>query len=304
MKLLKSPAKEISRPQVEQIINLIHDGDIYRESGGMVYQDGRVTRENNPGICGSVLILDWESYPWDKIAALWVGMELPKPEGYEDECCGRCLTAKEAAIKVPPLDFVTEGMGGWANAFGVPVVAYQPKSATELGYFDYYDPTGETIGVNFYPESPRAGICRKDPKQLTASARQTMHFIKQREAAIAEEWEKLAREYSYQESRCIAAAEQTLKTFEPLTIKYANAVEKIKHYTGQTPSQPNYQNWKNVRVVSGLNPQYEAQRVMQANQQAQIKNYLLSASTDPFEFPNAQPEKMGIPIQAYSRWKN
>ncbi len=307
MKLFKSSALEISRPQVEQILEFVHNGDIHKESGGIVYNKkngGRVTRESNPGICGNILVLDWDSFEWDKVAALWVGMELPKPAGYQDECCGRCITAKEAAIKVPPLDFVTEGMGGWANAFGVPVVAYQPKSKTQTGCFDYYDPTGETIGVNFYPESPRAGICRKDPKALTASARQAVAFIKNREAAIAQEWATLAEQYAYQENRVLEAAQKTLQILEPLSVEYANAIEKIKRYQGQTPRQPSYQNWRNVHVVAHGNPHHHRVQATQVKQAAEIKNYLLSPSVDPFEFPDAAPEKMGVPIQAYANWRN
>lgn len=300
------PAPEISRPQVEQIIKHVHDGDIHKESGGIVYNKkngGVVTRENNPGICGHILVLDWEFYEWDKVDALWVGMELPKPVGYEDECCGRCITEKEAAIEIPRLDFVPESMANWSKAFGVPVVVYQPLSKTEVGYFDYYDPTGKTMGRNFYPESPRAGIARTDPKQLTASARQALHFVREREAAITEEWENLAREYAYQENRVITVAEEALKTLEPLSAEYANAVEKIKHYKGQAPSQPTYQSWQNVHMV-GANTPYQIAKATQLAKQAEIKNYLLSPSTDPIEFPTAQREKMGVPIQAYSRWKN
>ena len=75
MKLFKSPAPEITRKQVEQVLNHVHNGDIHQESGGIIYKPkhgGAVTRENNPGICGTVLVLDWDSFEWEKVAALWV----------------------------------------------------------------------------------------------------------------------------------------------------------------------------------------------------------------------------------------
>lgn len=306
MKLFKT-APEISRPQVEQIINYVHNGDVCKESGGIVYNEkkgGVVTRENNPGICGHVLVLPWEAYDWKNVDALWVGMELPKPVGYEDECCGRCITQKEAAVEIPRLDFVPDSMANWSRAFGVPVVVYQPLSKSEVGFFDYYDPTGKTIGDNFYPESPRAGIVTKTQEELNASAKQAMSFIRQREAAITEEYEMLAEEHAYQNNRVMEVAQQALKTLEPLSVQYTNALEKIKRYeAGQAQSQPNYQTWKNVQVATP-NPHYEQQKAAQATKQARIENYLLSPATDPFEFPDAQPEKMGIPIQAYSRWRS
>ena len=297
-------AKEIGRSQVEWVVDLVHQGDLHRERGGLIYKDGLVTEEKNPGICRSVLILDWESYPWEKVAALWISSEIPPSPGYVDECCGRCISYEEAQIEVPPLDFVSPGQGNWADAFKVPVAVYQPKNVYELGAWDYYDPTGKTIGINFYPQSPNAGAARKDPETLTETARKAIEFIKAREAAISKEWMKLTQEYAYQENRCLEAAEKTLKELEPLETAYQTAYEKIKHYTGQTPGEPNYQKWKNVHVNAGLNTQYQLAKAAEAKKIAEIRNYLLSASLDPFEFPQKLPEKVGIPIQAYSNWQN
>lgn len=298
---------EIGRAQVEEIIRTVHGGDVHRERGGLVLKDGTVTEEPNTGgrFCRSMLILDTDSFRWEEVDALWIANEIPPEAGYVDDCCNRCITTQEAKIKVPRLDFVTPAQGNWADAFKVPVAVYQPKSKTELGTFDYYDPTGKTVGVNFYPESPRAGIARKDPKVLDATARQAVQFIKDREAQITAEWQQLAEQYAYQENRCMEAAEKTLKELEPLSVEYANAAKKIRHYQGQIPRQASYQNWRNVQVVGGANSQTQTAKVSQAQQVSQIRNHLLSPSTDPFEFPDSdvQPEKIGIPIQAYSNWR-
>lgn len=297
--------KEIGRPQVEKILQLVHDGDVHRERGGLVLKDGSVTEEPNTGgrFCRSMLILDTDSFPWEKVDALWISNEIPPGEGYVDDCCNRCITAEEAKIKVPRLDFVTPAQGNWADAFKVPLIVYQPKSKLELGYFDHYDPTGKTIGINCYPQSPRAGIARKDPKVLTATAREAIKFITEREALITAEWMELAKEYEYQENRCVEAAQQTLKELEPLSAKYTNAVEKIKHYKGQTHQQPNYQNWKNAHVVAPGNSHHRKAQTTQNQRTAEIRNHLLSPSVDPFEFPDTQAEKIGVPIQAYSNWR-
>ena len=297
---------EIGRAQVEEIIQTVHGGDVHRERGGLVLKDGTVTEEPNTGgrFCRSMLILDTNSFPWEKVDALWISNEIPPEAGYVDDCCNRCITAQEAKIKVPRLDFVTPAQGNWADAFKVPIIVYQPKNKLELGYFDHYDPTGKTVGINCYPQSPRAGIARKDPKVLDATARQAIKFIKDREAQITAEWQQLAEQYAYQENRCMEAAEKTLKELEPLSVEYANAVEKIRHYQGQAPRQVNYQNWRNVQVVGGANAQTQTALMTQSKQVAQIRNHLLSPSTDPFELPGVQREKIGVPIQAYSNWHN
>lgn len=306
MKTAKSNS-EIGRAQVEEIIRTVHDGDVHRERGGLVLKDGSVTEEPNTGgrFCRSMLILDTDSFPWEKVAALWISNEIPPDEGYVDECCQRCITAEEAKAKVPRLDFVTPAQGGWADAFKVPVIVYQPKSKLELGYFDHYDPTGKTVGINCYPQSPRAGIARKDPAILTATAREAIRFITEREAQITAEWTALVKEYEYQENRCVEAAQQTLKELEPLSVEYANAVEKIKAYQdGQVPRQPSRQNRKNVHVVALGNSYHRKVQATQNQRTAEIGNHLLSPSVDPFEFPDAQHEKIGVPVQAYSQWRN
>jgi hypothetical protein len=297
---------EIPREQVEGMLNLVHSGDVCRERGGLFKKDGTVTEEPNTGgrFCRSMLILDTDSFDWSEINALWISNELPPKEGYYDECCGRCITAQESKIEIPRLDFVTPAQGKWADAFKVPVAVYQPIAKNEIGYFDHYDPTGATIGSNFYPQSPRAGIARKDPKVLTATAREAIKFITEREAQITTEWMELAKEYEYQENRCLAVAEQTLKELELLSVEYANGVEKIKAYTaGQTHRQPNYQKCQNVHVVASGNSYHRKVQATQAQQAAKIRNHLLSPSVDPFEFPDTQPEKIGVPIQAYSNWR-
>lgn len=289
---------EIDRQQVERIIQLVHDGDVHRERGGLVLKDGTVTEEPNTGgrFCRSMLILDTDSFPWEKVDALWISNEIPPDEGYHDDCCQRCITAEEAKIKVPRLDFVTPAQGGWADAFKVPIIVYQPKSKLELGYFDHYDPTGKTVGINCYPQSPRAGIARKDPKVLTETAREAIKFITEREALITAEWMELSKEYEYQENRCIEAAQQTLKELEPLSVEYANAVEKIKAYQdGQVPRQP---------IVAPGNSYHRKVQATQNQRTAEIGNHLLSPSVDPFEFPDTQHEKIGVPVQAYSQWRN
>lgn len=295
--------KEITRPQVERIMDSVHGGDVYRESGGIVYKNGDVTKENNPAICGQVLALDWDSYEWDKVAALWVGMEIPKPAGYFDKCCNRCITEGEEKIEIPPLDFVAPSMANWANAFNIPVAVYQPKSPSKMGTFDYYDPTGQTTGINFYPVSSRAGIARKNPDALTASARQAIKYIKEREAQITQAWEQLAQDYAYQEQRCTVAAEQALGSLQTSEVRYQTALEKIKHYAGQTPRPVSCENWQNVHVVGNFNTQYQKAKATQAKQAAQVRNYLLSPSTEPIEIPVVQTEKIRVPIQAYSSWR-
>jgi len=305
--LKKKTAKrtEISREQVEKILNIVHSGDVHRERGGLIKKNGEVTEEPNTGgrFCRSVLILDTESFDWDNVEALWISNEIEPEEGYFDECCNRCVTAQEAKVEVPRLDFVTPAQGNWADAFKVPVAVYQPKSKNEIGAFDYYDPTGETMGINFYPQSSQAGIARKDPKLLTATARQAVAFIKAREAQITQEWMALAQEHALQEARCINAVEQALKEMEPLSAQYENAVEKIRRYGGQSPRRPTYQNWRNLHVKTGFNTQYQLQKANQSKQVAQIKQQLLTPSADAFEFPSELPEKVGIPIQAYSSWR-
>jgi hypothetical protein len=307
MKTTKSN-QEIGRAQVEEIIRTVHDGDVHRERGGIIRKgkDGKVTEEPNTGgrFCRSMLILDTDSFDWENVAALWISNEIPPGEGYVDDCCKRCITAEEAKIKVPRLDFVTPAQGGWADAFKVPIIVYQPISKLEMGYFDHYDPKGETVGIHCYPQSPRAGIARKDPKLLDLTARQAIEFITEREAQITAEWIKLAKEYEYQENRCVEAAQQTLKELEPLSVEYANAVEKIKAYQGgQVSRQPNRQDWKSVRVVAPGNSYHRKAQATQNQQAAEIRNHLLSPCVDPFEFPDAQPEKIGVPIQAYANWR-
>ena len=296
---------EIGRPQVEEIIRTVHGGDVHRERGGLVLKDGTVTEEPNTGgrFCRSMLILDTNSFPWEKVDALWISNEIPPEAGYVDDCCNRCITTQEAKIKVPRLDFVTPAQGNWADAFKVPLIVYQPKSKLELGYFDHYDPTGKTVGVNCYPQSPRAGIARKDPKVLDVTARQAVKFIKDREAQITAEWQQLAEQYAYQENRCMKAAEEALKELELSNVEYASAANKIRHYQGQASYQASYQNGRNVQVVGGANAQAQTAKVTQAQQVAQIRNHLLSPSTDPFEFSDVQHEKIGVPIQAYSNWQ-
>jgi len=295
---------EISRDEIEKMLKIVHSGDVHRERGGLFKTDGTVTEEPNTGgrFCRSMLILDTDSFDWDKVKALWISNEIEPEEGYFDECCSRCVTAREAKVKAPRLDFVTPAQGNWADAFKIPLAVYQAESPTILGSFDYYDPTGETLGVNFYPWSEQAGIARKDPKLLTATALKAVEFIKAREAQITEEWMALRQEYATQERRCMEAAEQALKELEPLSVDYANAVEKIKRYGGQSPRQPNYQEWRNLHIETGFNSQNQSQQASQAKQVAQIRQQLLSPSPDAFEFPSELPEKIGIPVQAYSNW--
>jgi hypothetical protein len=287
------PSSEIGREQVEEIIRTVHDGDVHRERGGIIKkgENGKVTEEPNTGgrFCRSMLILDTDSFDWENVAALWISNEIPPGEGYVDDCCNRCITAEEAKIKVPRLDFVTPAQGGWADAFKVPVIVYQPKSKLEMGYFDHYDPTGKTVGINCYPQSPRAGIARKDPKTLTATAREAVRFIAEREALITAEWIELAKEYEYQENRCLATAMQTLGELESLSVCTATAVEKIKACQS---------NQVNIHAVAPGNPYHRKVQATQ-NQQAAETNHLLSPCADPFEFPDV----LGVPIQAYANWR-
>lgn len=299
------PNSEPTRQQVEQIIGIVHGGDVYRERGGLIYKNGGVTEEDNPGICRSVLILDWDSYDWDKVAALWISSEIDPPTGYQDECCGRCITQEEAKVKTPPLDFVSPGQKNWSNAFNIPIALYQPASPSKIGVWDYYDPSGQTIGINFYPQSERAGVCGKDPKSLNVAARTAVEFIRAREALIATEYNELANEYQTQTNRCLDAAEQTLAQLQTCEPQYEQALAKINAYQrGQSHQQPNYGNWRNVQVKESYNPVHTEWRRTHLKQASQAKASVLSPSADPFEFPDTQPEKLGIPIQAYSRWKN
>ena len=274
---------EISRKQVEEMLKIVHAGDVYRERGGLFKKDGTVTEEPNTGgrFCRSMLILDTNSFDWEQVDALWIANEIEPEEGYFDECCDRCITAEEAKIQVPRLDFVTPAQGKWADAFKVPVAVYQPESKLSIGSFDYYDPTAKSIGVNFYPESSNAGIARKDPKLLTATAQKAIEFIKKREAEITREWMALAQDYAYEENRCLSVAKEVLAELEPLSVEYAIALEKIKHYTDQTQTQTQGQT---------------------SHKLDQFQVHALPASADPFEFSEAQFEKIGIPIQAYSQY--
>lgn len=292
---------EITRQQVEQIIGIVHGGDVYRERGGLIYKDGRITEENNPGICRSVLILDWDSYDWDKVAALWISSEIDPPADYQDECCSRCVSHQEAQVKTPPLDFVSPGQRNWSNEFNIPIALYQPAAPDKIGVWDYYDPSGETMGVNFYPQSERAGVCGKDPKNLNVAARTAVEFIRARESVIATEYAELAKELQAQTNRCLDAAEQTLAQLETYEPKYQEALAKINAYQrSQTHRQPNYSNWRNIHIKESYNPIRTEWKQAHLKQTSQARANILSPSRKPITFDQSSTEKIGIPIQAYS----
>lgn len=241
-------------PTVEEALaikKLTKDGDAYKERGGIIYKSeaaakkafvdadgkprqgriGNVTSEENYAICRSTIALDWNSFDWDNIKAVWVAAELPKPADYIDECCDGCESRNTPIAqpqqldmqvpdvsKVPRKDWVSAGQCDWSDKFGIPVVVYQqadknPAPGFEDGSFDLYDPTlteRKAIGLNLYPLSELAGISSVDPVHLNAVAKVALEERGKSEYQIYQAWADYMKVYHASLEECAIAYEKLL----------------------------------------------------------------------------------------------
>lgn len=275
--------REPTVEEAQAIKRLTKEGDPYKERGGIIYKSeaaakkafvdadgkprkgriGNVTSEENYAICRSTILLDWNSYDWENIKAVWVAAELPKPPDYVDECCDPCETrnipiAQPQQIsrqesrssqrldmqmadvsKVPRKDFVSPGQRAWADKFGIPVVVYQQAdkdSAPEFdGAFDIYDPTlteRKAIGLNLYPLSELAGISSVDPTHLNAVARVALEERANSEYLIYQAWADYMKVYRASLEECTIAYEKLVKENPAREKRLQAALKKLDKIQG------------------------------------------------------------------------
>lgn len=249
--------REPTVKDVQKILDLLKKEDPYKENGGLIYWDGTVTSEHNYALCRSAILLDLESYDWDRIKALWICAELPKPPGYIDECCDGCedrdasrldfskLDYAEFVSTVPRKDFVSPGQKAWADQFGIPVIVYQrpypnPAKGEEFGTWDIYDPIktkDKAIGINLGQLSKFAGIAAvEDREHLTAVAKLAIEERERHEAAIHEAWLKMRDAHNEGLQECQRAYEQLQAQTEVLDHRIKTALHRIDRQEARSPT--------------------------------------------------------------------
>lgn len=247
--------RELTTKDVQKILDLLETEDPYKENGGLIYWDGTVTSEHNYALCRSAILLDLQSYDWERIKGLWICAELPKPPGYVDECCGGCedrditrldlskFDYAEFVSTVPRKDFVSPGQKAWADQFGIPVIVYQraypnPVEGEEFGTWDIYDPIktkDKAIGINLGQLSKFAGISAvEDREHLTTVAKLAIEERERHEAAIHEAWLKMYIAHNEGLQECQAAYEQLQAQTEIHDRRIKAALHRIDHQESQS----------------------------------------------------------------------
>ena len=241
-------SREPTAKEVQKILELLKKEDPYKENGGLIYRDGTVTSEHNYALCRSAILLDLDSYDWQKVKALWICAELPKPPGYVDECCGGCedrdisrldlskFDYAEFVSTVPRKDFVSSGQKAWADRFGIPVVVYQrpypnPAKGEEFGTWDIYDPIkikDKAIGVNLGQLSKLAGISAvEDREHLSTVAKLAIEDRDRHEAAIYQAWAKMRDAHDAGLQECQIAYDEFQAKTEVLDHRIKKALYRI-----------------------------------------------------------------------------
>ncbi|MEG3877679.1 hypothetical protein QT972_09890 [Microcoleus sp. herbarium7] len=309
--------REPTIEEVQAIKKLTKGGDPYKERGGIIYKSeaaakkafvdaegkprqgriGNVTSEQNYAICRSTILLDWNSFNWEDVKAVWVAAELPKPPNYVDECCDGCESQNGINIpiaqpqqisrqnsrspqqldmqvaessKVPRKDWVSSGQRAWADKLGIPVVVYQqadeknPAPGFEDGAFDIYDPTlteRKAIGLNLYPLSELAGISSVDPAHLNAVAKVALEERANSEYLIYKAWADYMKVYRASLEECTIAYEKLIKENPVREKRLQAALKKLDKIQGNKR--------KTSRAASTTTPISENRtRVQKARQSA------------------------------------